>query len=152
VTEIRPARLADASALAILTEQLGYPVAADAMAQRLAAILAAPEDIVLVSCDDRDEPVGWIHVGDRRLLEGDPGCQILGLVVHIDHRRQGRAARLVEAAERWALERDRTTMTVGSNIIRAESHPFYERAGYQRVKTQHLYRKAIGPSARATAD
>jgi GNAT superfamily N-acetyltransferase len=127
----------------MLAGQLGHPVAADAMAQRLAAILAMSQDAVLVSCNDTDEPVGWIHVGERHLLESDRSCQILGLVIDVDHRRQGRAGRLVAAAERWAIERGQTTVTVGSNIVRAESHPFYERAGYTRVKTQHLYRKAL---------
>ena len=141
--EIRPAGPADAPALAALSVQLGYPVTADAMGRRLAAILDTPHDLVLVSCGDRDRPVGWIHVGERRLLEADDYCEILGLVVDGAHRRQGRAGRLVAAAERWARERGHPQITVRSNIVRAESHPFYERAGYTRVKTQHVYRKAL---------
>ncbi len=143
MTEIRPASPADAPALAALTVQLGYPVTAEAMAQRLATILDAPRDLVLVSCGDRDRPVGWIHVGERQLLEADDYCEILGLVVDGAHRRHGRAARLVAAAERWARARGHAWITVRSNIVRAESHPFYERAGYTRVKTQHVYRKAL---------
>jgi hypothetical protein len=34
-------------------------------------------------------------------------------------------------------------MTVRSNVVRAESHPFYERLGYVRSKTQHAYRKHL---------
>jgi len=30
-----------------------------------------------------------------------------------------------------------------SNAVRAESHPFYQRLGYARTKTQHYYRKAL---------
>jgi hypothetical protein len=73
VLEIRCARPADATALASLAGQLGYPATADAMARRLAALLAVPDEIA-----------------------------------------------------------------VRSNTVRAESHPFYERAGYVRVKTQHV--------------
>jgi hypothetical protein len=29
-------------------------------------------------------------------------------------------------------------------VTREESHPFYERLGYTRVKTQHAYRKRLG--------
>ena len=36
-------------------------------------------------------------------------------------------------------------VSVRSNVIRAESHPFYERLGYVRFKTQHAYRKRILP-------
>jgi GNAT superfamily N-acetyltransferase len=144
VTEIRQARSADAAAIAALTGQLGYPVAAGAMLKRLTPILDSACDIVLVSCTDRDRPVGWIHVSERQLLEADAYCEIAGLVVDSAHRREGRAARLVAAAERWARERGHAQITVHSNIVRAESHPFYERAGYTRVKTQHVYRKALG--------
>jgi predicted N-acetyltransferase YhbS len=35
-------------------------------------------------------------------------------------------------------------MTVRSNVVRSGSHPFYERLGYARSKTQHAYRKALG--------
>jgi GNAT superfamily N-acetyltransferase len=143
VTEIRPARSADAAALALLAGELGYPAGADAMVRRLATILGTSDNLVLVSCAGRDEPVGWIHVGERQLLEADRYCEILGLVIGDAHRREGRAARLVAAAELWARERGHPEMAVRSNVARAESHPFYERAGYVRVKTQHVYRKVL---------
>ena len=41
-------------------------------------------------------------------------------------------------------------VSVRSNVVREESHPFYERLGYTRAKTQHVYRKALPPGARAT--
>ena len=149
MTEIRTARPGDAGALAVLTCQLGYPVTPEAMAQRLAAVLRTPHNVVLVSCNQRDEPVGWIHVGERQLLEADRYCEILGLVVDSSRRREGRAGRLVAAAERWAAERGHGEIAVRSNIIRPESHPFYERAGYTRVKTQHVYRKVLSDDNRS---
>jgi predicted N-acetyltransferase YhbS len=30
-------------------------------------------------------------------------------------------------------------------VVRAESHPFYERLGFARVKTQHAYLKPVPP-------
>jgi GNAT superfamily N-acetyltransferase len=144
VTEIRPARIEDAAALAALTSELGYPVAAGAMRERLAAVLGAPHhNALFVSCSDDDAAVGWIHVGERKLLEADTYCEIMGLVVDAAHRRQGRAGRLVAAAERWAIERGHRQLRVSSNIVRAESHPFYERAGYRRIKTQHVYSRVL---------
>lgn len=143
--DIRPARPDDAAALASLAGQLGYPADAAAMARRLATVLGAPDDLVLVSCGDQDEPVGWIHAGERQLLETDRYCEILGLIVSEACRREGRAARLVAAAEHWAHQRGHHEIAVRSNVVRAESHPFYERAGYIRVKTQHVYRKVLGP-------
>ena len=34
-------------------------------------------------------------------------------------------------------------IAVRSNVARTESHPFYERLGYVRTKTQHAYRKHL---------
>jgi GNAT superfamily N-acetyltransferase len=50
---------------------------------------------------------------------------------------------LVAAAEEWACAQGVDAITVRSNATRAESHPFYERLGYVRRKTQHSYAKAL---------
>ncbi len=143
VIEIRPARLEDAVALAALTTQLGYPVTVEGIQRRVLSVLGLEQNVLLVSCNEHDQPVGWIHVGERRLLEADMYCEIMGLVIDAGHRREGRAARLVAAAERWAIERGHREIAVRSNVVRAESHPFYERIGYVRLKTQHAYRKEL---------
>jgi len=77
-------------------------------------------------------------------LESEPACEILGLVVDQNYRCQGVGRSLVAAVEAWAGSRGVTTIKVRSNMVRAESHPFYERLGYARVKSQHVYRKLLG--------
>ena len=47
------------------------------------------------------------------------------------------------AVEEWAAERGLGQLSVRSNIVRAESHPFYERLGFVKLKTQHAYRKQL---------
>jgi GNAT superfamily N-acetyltransferase len=143
VEEIRAALSSDAGAIAALTTQLGYPATAAEISGRVRRILDDPDQLVLVSCDAAGRPVGWIHVGQRHLLEAGHYFEILGLVVDAAHRRGGRARRLVAAGEAWAATRGARELAVRSNIVRAESHPFYERAGYIRVKTQHVYRKPL---------
>jgi GNAT superfamily N-acetyltransferase len=143
VEEIRTALFADAGSIAALTTQLGYPATEEEISRRLRRILDDPDQLILVSCDPAGRPVGWIHVGQRALLEADRQFEILGLIVDAAHRRGGRAQRLVMAGEAWAATRGATELAVRSNVVRAESHPFYERAGYIRVKTQHVYRKPL---------
>jgi len=48
--------------------------------------------------------------------------------------------------EAWARCRGLAQMSVRSNATRAESHPFYEGIGYQRTKTQQVYRKRLLPA------
>jgi len=140
---IRRAAGQDAPRLAELSGVLGYPAAAAELVVRLERLLASPQDIVLVAESATGETVGWLHGAEQELLESGRRCEILGLVIDPAHRGQGIGRCLVAAAEAWARARDLKQMTVRSNVVRTESHPFYERLGYARAKTQHAYRKRL---------
>jgi GNAT superfamily N-acetyltransferase len=140
----RRAASSDARALAELSDTLGYPVDEGRMAARLERLLARAEDEILVA-ECAGQVVGWIHGSEQELLEAGRRCEILGLVVDAGHRGRGVGRLLVAEVERWAAGRGLETMAVRSNVIRSESHPFYERLGYVRVKTQHAYRKSLSP-------
>jgi len=139
---VRRAAAADAARIAELSGVLGYPVEERLMSQRLAHLLAREDNAVFVAVDDR-AVVGWIHGAEHELLEIGRLCEILGLVVDSAARRGGAGRALIDAIERWAASRGVGQVSVRSNIVRVESHPFYERLGYARVKTQHSYRKAL---------
>jgi len=53
--------------------------------------------------------------------------------------RLGVGSELVSRAVGWARDHGCTTVRVRTNIQRTESHPFYERLGFARIKTQHAY-------------
>jgi GNAT superfamily N-acetyltransferase len=96
-----------------------------------------------VAADESNGVVGWIHGARQELIESESRCEILGLIVHQEHRRRGIARALVAAVEQWSLERGLHLVSVRSAVSRAEAHPFYESLHYQRVKTQHVYRKKL---------
>jgi GNAT superfamily N-acetyltransferase len=143
---IRPVTREDAGAVAALSGQLGYPVAAEAIASRLERLLGRDDQLVLAAVADHGELAGWIHAAEQDLVEAERRCEILGLVVDGRRRRGGIGRGLVAEAERWAASRGLRQMSVRSNGAREESHPFYEAQGYGRVKTQRVYRKPIGGS------
>jgi GNAT superfamily N-acetyltransferase len=139
---VRAASAADAIRLAELSGQLGYPIPGDTMTRRLGRLVGRQDNVVLVAellPDGR--VVGWVHGAAQDLLESGQRCEILGLVVDEDCRGRGIGRRLVSAVEAWAASRGLESMTVRSNVARTGSHPFYERLGYVRTKTQHAYRK-----------
>ena len=139
---VRRAASDDAPHVAALSRVLGYPVDPGVMSERLAHLAARDADAVFVAVD-RDRIVGWIHGSERELLEVGRQVEILGLVVDLTTRRSGAGRALVDAVERWAASRGVAQVSVRSNVVRVESHPFYERLGYKRVKTQHSYRKTL---------
>jgi len=142
---IRATQPADSAQIAELSGQLGYPASAVAIASRLARLLAHPDHhCVFVAVDGEPTLLGWIHAGFSDLLEYDQRGEIFGLVVHESARGRGVGGALVAAAEQWVLEHGCAEIGVHSNVVRKESHPFYERVGYERIKSQHVYRKQIG--------
>ena len=137
-------RSADAGAVAALTAELGYPADEAEMSRRVAALLARPDEhIVLVAVDATDRPIGWLHVETSRTLETGPMATIAGLVVGERERSGGIGRALLEAGEAWARERGLPTMQVRSRTSRERAHRFYEREGYERVKTSAVFRKSL---------
>jgi len=144
MTEIRPIRATDAPRLTGLLAQLGYPSELDAVTRRLAGVLNSGTRQVLVAVPaDESRIDGYIGVERRLVLEVDERVEITGLVVDSAARRTGLGRALVTAAERWALRHGLHTVVVRSNVVRPESHPFYQGIGYERTKTSHMYRKEV---------
>ena len=130
--------------MAELSEVLGYPVSTAAMSRRLESVLRQREETVLVAELAEAEIVGWVHGSEQDFLQTERRCEILGLVVDVDHRREGIGRELVLAVERWARSRGLDQIGVRSAAAREEAHPFYERLGYVCTKTQQVYRKKLG--------
>jgi GNAT superfamily N-acetyltransferase len=139
---IRPATLDDVPAMVDLNRQLGYPTTEPELRTRLEPILASAADAVLVA-DETDKPVAWIHVAIERTLEATDVAVVRGLVVDETHRSGGVGLALLTAAEAWAKQHGCVAVTVRSRVVRERAHRFYEREGYVRVKTSHVFTKPL---------
>jgi GNAT superfamily N-acetyltransferase len=142
----RAATAADASAIAALSQELGYPADATTMATRLRQILGQPSQLVLVAQTAAGDICGWLQALSSNVLESGFRVEIVGLVVSANTRRQGVGKALVAAAETWARQVGAPSVNVRSNIIRIESHLFYPALGYLPVKQQMVYRKTLEPA------
>lgn len=140
---IRAATLGDSAEIARLAGELGYPTPAEEISARLQSLLVRPNHFIAVAAGDGNKQLlGWIAGEERRLLVAASQIEVMGLVVDHEARRLGVGQALIGALERWANEaRGMGYVVVRSNVVRAESHPFYERLGYRRKKSQHVYLK-----------
>jgi GNAT superfamily N-acetyltransferase len=134
----------DADDVARLCGQLGYAASPEEVTTRFLHIARRRDQAVFVA-ELEGCVVGWLHVAVHRTIECDLMAEILGLVIDESARRRGIGAMLVTDAERWAAEMACATVRVRSRIARERAHAFYERAGYRRIKTQHVFEKALGP-------
>ena len=146
---VRKAKVTDAPRVAELSAVLGYLVTREIMEQRLERVLDLETHAVFVAETPSNEVVGWTHAAEQEILEAGCLCEIKGLVVAEGQRGCGVGRHLIEAVERWAVARGLDEVSVRSNVVRIESHPFYERLGYMRIKTQHAYRKHLGSQDRS---
>jgi GNAT superfamily N-acetyltransferase len=140
---IRKVRLADAERIAVLSGQLGYPVATKEMKARLRRAMRMKDGACFVAEAKEDGVGGWIHVSVVPLLEVERRAEINGLVVDEKVRSRGAGARLLGAAEAWARKKGCVAMSVRSNVIRDRAHKFYLKQGYEHYKTQKAFRKAL---------
>ena len=124
---LRRARVKDATEIARLVTELGYPVEAGAILPRLQALLVHPDHLVTVAAAPNDRLSGVIMAEHRALLLYGPQVEIMGLSVGADARRMGVGRALVKAVEAWARQFGDRQIVVRSNVVRPESHPFTRR-------------------------
>jgi len=146
--QIRTALEGDAVQITGLSHELGYPVSQSELQLRLKLLLASARDLVLVAANPDLKLLGWIAVASRLALEVSPRAEITGLVVGAAARRAGVGRALVGAAEAWAAQQGFGMIAVRSNVLRSESHPFYQSLGFRQRKTQHYYEKTLPGASR----
>jgi GNAT superfamily N-acetyltransferase len=141
---IRRAAPEDATRLAELAMELGYPMTAAEAVERLAGLEAGGDHALLVA-EEGGRVSGWIQVSRARIFETPNSAEIAGLVVDSAQRGRGIGRRLVEAAAAWAADRGCIAVRVRSNVIRERAHAFYAREGFREIKTQKVLEKTLAP-------
>lgn len=126
---IRDATPSDARALARLLAELGYPVPADALPDRLRA-LGEEGSVALVAVTETDAVIGLVCVTTVRSIHvAAPTGYITALVTATPERGTGVGRALVAAAEEWARGQRCTRLTLTSAEHRTDAHAFYPKCG-----------------------
>lgn len=111
------------------------------MERRLRAL--GPDAAVLVAEDERGLVVGCASIAKVVTLAGGERAEIQSFVVEKGQRRRGIGTQLLAQLEAWAAERACPLVRLLSNVERDRAHAFYERNGYARVKTEHVFAKPL---------
>ncbi|HEY5257836.1 MAG TPA: GNAT family N-acetyltransferase [Candidatus Baltobacteraceae bacterium] len=138
---IREALPSDAPRIAALCVQLGYDVPVSHVERSLGRRDVDGEMFVAVVA--RVGVVGWVAVNAQESILTSRAAEVRGLVVEDEYRGIGVGALLLARAERWARERGCPTLFLRSNVVRDRAHAFYERCGYARKKSQHVFEKQL---------
>jgi GNAT superfamily N-acetyltransferase len=141
---VRKAEAADASCIADLVTQLGYPATAEDITDRLSYWLPDPMSLVLVA-EDRGRVTGFLSLHAIPYLERTGRwARIESLAVDEAARGSGTGRALVTAAEEQARQWNCLAVEVTSLRTRADAHAFYKRLGFADVCAQSgRFQKAL---------
>lgn len=131
---IRPAEPRDASGIALLISQMGYPATADDVHRRLRIFADGRSDVLVALSGNGDQAViGLVSISlAPSILDAAPTGRITALMVSREYRRSGVGRLLLERVEVWARNRgcDRIHVVAGKRRVKV-SHPFYSNVGFE---------------------
>ncbi len=140
---IRPASVEDASAIAALSDQLGYPSSERQVHAGLLDLMPVDEHAIFVADGEDGSIIGWVHVFRTRRVFSEAFAELGGMIVDEGHRGAGVGAKLLEAAEAWARKANCPVLRVRTNVVREQAHAFYRGLGYSVVKSQKVFEKDL---------
>lgn len=139
---VRPAELGDASDVARLLGELGYPCSRDEAAERIAVVRHDPRQHLLLAEID-GEACGLVSLYTLySVLHGDELARITGLVVQHACQGQGIGRRLLREVELISRRSGVRRIEVTSNARRERAHAFYRQCGYADGSLRFI--KALG--------
>jgi ribosomal protein S18 acetylase RimI-like enzyme len=137
---LRPARTSDATAIATLFTDEGYPAGPSDIVARLERF-GTPESRVIVAEHD-GAILGFIAVHAMARFEHDDRIlRILALVVDAGARERGVGRALMAEAERTGLELGAAFVELTAGHHRPEARHLYESLGYDAGVTAYLRKK-----------
>lgn len=135
---VRTAVKEDATAIAGLSTQLGYPISPEATMDNLSIILQNNTETIFVA-QHENKIIGWIGVYKTVHLATGPHCEIGGLVVDTDYHRKGVGKKLADKARQWSQQQGYHLLRVHCNVKRKDAHRFYHQLGFTEIKEQKVF-------------
>ncbi len=121
-----------------LSHQLGYANDTQPLFTRLTQILSLKDHAVFVAQMD-GKIVGWLHCLVCLRVESPLFVEVAGLVVDEHVRGQQIGKKLIEASKHWSRHQDIAIMRIRCNVVRTESHRFYQALGFFSNKEQKVF-------------
>jgi len=140
---VRVIQPGDIERVAELAKQLGYPVSASLLEERINDLQGPEEVQVYVATNPQGWVVGWLQVAVERLLISPPFAEVRGLVVDQSMHGRGIGGALVQQAEEWSQNCSVDSIRVRTRVERKGAHKFYQGLGFDEVKVQTVFRKRL---------
>jgi N-acetylglutamate synthase-like GNAT family acetyltransferase len=134
---VRKAETSDDDAIRRLLVELGYPLDARTLAERLERAAAEPSIRAFVAARD-EAVVGFASLHVLHLIERPPLGRLSAIVVASSERRAGAGNALVERVEEEARAAGCDRLEVTSGEWRGDAHAFYRALGFQETSKRFI--------------
>ncbi len=142
---VRPAHKEDCYEITHLTNQLGYPSTLEKICEIMDLVLAHNDHQVFIA-EKENTIVGYIHLIQSMRIGSNPFVEIAAFIIDESLRSIGVGSSLIRESERWTSGLGIKDIRIRSNIIRQEAHNFFQKRGFQNIKTQEVFLKHMsGP-------
>jgi len=138
-TTIREMGPMDIAVCRLLLLQLGYDLDLQETKRRYDAIKQKQDHAIFVGEQD-GQVVALLHLYERPAFDKPPEVIVQALVVDRNCRGTGVGKKMMNMAERWAVDRGFSSVALTSSVSRSDAHSFYNRIGYKVEATSHLFR------------
>lgn len=132
----------DIQEILLLARQLGYENDLELLSSRLKQIISLKDHAVFVAKAD-GKMVGWLHCLICLRIESPLFVEVTGLVVNESVRGQQIGKKLIEASKSWSCSQGISILRLRCNVIRTESHQFYQALGFSSNKEQKVFEMSL---------
>ncbi|QQK06927.1 GNAT family N-acetyltransferase [Miniphocaeibacter halophilus] len=140
---IREFKLDDSEAIYQLNKnEMKYDYPLEETVENLKKISENKLDKIFVAEVD-EYVIGYVHASNYQCIYSKPMKNILGIAVSKKFQKIGIGRDLLEAVEKWARDEKVSCVRLASGEEREDSHKFYLKCGYKKIKDQKNFRKNL---------
>mgnify|MGYP003582665692 CR=1 FL=1 len=138
ISQLESITEAEALEILSLSEQLGYGNNFEMLLGRLQEIIPLKDHAIFVAKAE-GKIVGWLHCLICLRVESPLFVEVTGLVVDENVRGQQIGKNLIETSKKWSQNRGISTIRIRCNVLRTETHKFYQALGFFSTKEQKVF-------------
>lgn len=142
INQLKSITQTEVQAIYNLSNQLGYANDFDLLLERIKKIIPLKDNAIFTAKID-GKIVGWLHCLVCLRVESPLFVEVTGLVVDENARGQQIGKYLIEASKVWSLNQKISTIRIRCNVLRTESHKFYQALGFSSSKEQKVFEMSL---------
>jgi GNAT superfamily N-acetyltransferase len=126
--------------MALLNNEIGRTISTSFLREKIEAL---PREDRLLLAVEGEFLIGYAHLSIRKDLAGPDPVEIVDLIVRKANRRRGIGRQLLNAAETWARQSNRSSLVVKIPVADTTAHAFLSALHFDQNETMLSFVRAL---------